>query len=425
MFGSGNGWIGHQYFFLNNAPATYGVDGHRVPGVLLVPVRLRRHVQHDHVGCDGRPDRVRRRPHLQHRGERVHLPDHRPLDLGSRRLARDDEDAVPRLRRFHGRAHGRRHDRARRCDRARTAHRSQVQAGRRRHATRSRHDARRTRRRDPVVRLVRLQPRLARCRRWTSPASAGSRPTPRSPRAPAVSWRCSSSIPARTSGTRASSINGFLAGLVAITVSVLLGVAVRCDLHRCDRRGGHGARRRPRRVAADRRPDRRGRRCTVRAASSARSVWVCSPPVSTDCPDRPAPTRRRPVEGLFYGGGTKQLGVQMLGSAVVTVAVFAVALLVMYAVKALGVLRVSEEVELGGIDIHEHGAPAYHPEFAYMGHSAIPSGGSRAASRSRVGRRATPSASATDRHDRERGDDACISSPQSSSRIDSKTSRRH
>jgi Amt family ammonium transporter len=83
-----------------------------------------------------------------------------------------------------------------------------------------------------------------------------------------------------------------------------------------------------------------------------------------------------PVTGLFYGGGTKQLGVQVLGSFVVTLVVLAVGLLLMYAVKALGVLRVSEEVELGGIDIHEHGAPAYHPEFAYMGHSAIPSGGS-------------------------------------------------
>src|SRR5712691_2353588 len=27
MFGSGNGWIGHSYFFLNNAPATYGSTG--------------------------------------------------------------------------------------------------------------------------------------------------------------------------------------------------------------------------------------------------------------------------------------------------------------------------------------------------------------------------------------------------------------
>ena len=45
-----------------------------------------------------------------------------------------------------------------------------------------------------------------------------------------------------------------------------------------------------------------------------------------------------------------------------------------FAVKSLGVLRISEEVEIAGIDIHEHGAPAFHPEFAYMGHSAIPSG---------------------------------------------------
>ena len=60
MFGTGNGWIGHQYFFLNNAPATYGIDGRRVPGVLPVPVRVRRHVQHDHVGRDGRSHRVRR-----------------------------------------------------------------------------------------------------------------------------------------------------------------------------------------------------------------------------------------------------------------------------------------------------------------------------------------------------------------------------
>ena len=46
----------------------------------------------------------------------------------------------------------------------------------------------------------------------------------------------------------------------------------------------------------------------------------------------------------------------------------------MYAVKALGVLRISPEHELEGLDIVEHGAPAYHPEFAYMGYSAIPSG---------------------------------------------------
>ena len=81
-----------------------------------------------------------------------------------------------------------------------------------------------------------------------------------------------------------------------------------------------------------------------------------------------------PVEGLFYGGGAKQLGVQIAGSAIITVGVFVVALAVMYGIKALGILRVSAEVELGGIDIHEHGAPAYHPEPAYVGYSPVPSG---------------------------------------------------
>jgi Amt family ammonium transporter len=81
-----------------------------------------------------------------------------------------------------------------------------------------------------------------------------------------------------------------------------------------------------------------------------------------------------PVEGLFYGGGAKQLGIQIAGSAIITVCTFVVALALMYGVKALGVLRVSEEVELGGLDIHEHGAPAYHPEPAYTGYSAVPSG---------------------------------------------------
>ena len=45
----------------------------------------------------------------------------------------------------------------------------------------------------------------------------------------------------------------------------------------------------------------------------------------------------------------------------------------MYCVKAIGMLRISEEGELEGIDIHDHGAPAYHPEYAYMGYSPIPS----------------------------------------------------
>jgi Amt family ammonium transporter len=39
----------------------------------------------------------------------------------------------------------------------------------------------------------------------------------------------------------------------------------------------------------------------------------------------------------------------------------------MYAVKSTRTLRISEAGELEGIDIHEHGAPAYHPEPGYTG----------------------------------------------------------
>jgi Amt family ammonium transporter len=79
------------------------------------------------------------------------------------------------------------------------------------------------------------------------------------------------------------------------------------------------------------------------------------------------------VKGLFYGGGTDVLVAQVIGSAVFVAALFAAGLLLMYAIKAIGQLRLSESEELEGLDIAEHGAPAYHPEYAYMGYSPIPS----------------------------------------------------
>jgi Amt family ammonium transporter len=78
------------------------------------------------------------------------------------------------------------------------------------------------------------------------------------------------------------------------------------------------------------------------------------------------------AHGLFYGGGWEQLKSQMIGSLFVTVATLVVGLLVMFGVKALGILRISEDVEIEGLDIHEHGAPAYHNEPAYEGYSPIP-----------------------------------------------------
>ena len=88
---------------------------------------------------------------------------------------------------------------------------------------------------------------------------------------------------------------------------------------------------------------------------------ACSPPASSDG-----------VEGLFWGGGGKQLWAQIWGNAVDRRRRLRRRLRRCFmAINALGLLRVSEEGELEGIDIHEHGAPAYHPEPAYMGQGAM------------------------------------------------------
>ncbi len=73
------------------------------------------------------------------------------------------------------------------------------------------------------------------------------------------------------------------------------------------------------------------------------------------------------VHGLFWGGGWKQLWAQMWGNAVVGGLAFGFGFALMYGVKLTKTLRVSEDGEREGIDIHEHGSPAYHPEAAYMG----------------------------------------------------------
>ena len=73
------------------------------------------------------------------------------------------------------------------------------------------------------------------------------------------------------------------------------------------------------------------------------------------------------IKGLLYGGGADQLISQLIGSVSITIAVLVFGGALMFGLKAAGQLRISEEDELAGIDIVEHGAPAYHPEFAFMG----------------------------------------------------------
>jgi len=69
------------------------------------------------------------------------------------------------------------------------------------------------------------------------------------------------------------------------------------------------------------------------------------------------------VTGLFYGGGVSQLSLQALGSFSTVAATLSISLVMMFALKKIGVLRVSKAGELEGLDLHEHGASAY-PEFA-------------------------------------------------------------
>ncbi|MGG4491484.1 ammonium transporter [Metabacillus idriensis] len=64
--------------------------------------------------------------------------------------------------------------------------------------------------------------------------------------------------------------------------------------------------------------------------------------------------------GLFYGGGFEQLGVQVMGVGVSGAYAFAVSFIILFAAKKLmGGLRVTEEEEIMGLDMSEHGSYGY------------------------------------------------------------------
>ena len=96
----------------------------------------------------------------------------------------------------------------------------------------------------------------------------------------------------------------------------------------------------------------------------------------------PTPTgadNATPVEGLFYGGGTGQLVVQLIGSVSCIVVVSVVSIILFKVLRSLPGsfnLRLEHELELEGIDIAEHGNTAYHMEFGqgmtYVTSSGMP-----------------------------------------------------
>lgn len=69
--------------------------------------------------------------------------------------------------------------------------------------------------------------------------------------------------------------------------------------------------------------------------------------------------------GLFYGGGFGQLGVQAMGVAASGAFAFVVSFIILYVIKlVLGGLRVSEEEEIMGLDMSEHGSYGYPEQMA-------------------------------------------------------------
>ncbi len=70
--------------------------------------------------------------------------------------------------------------------------------------------------------------------------------------------------------------------------------------------------------------------------------------------------------GLFYGGGFEQLGLQLLGFVSVAAWAAVTMVIVFFAIKAIFGLRVSEEEEIVGLDIKEHGLASAYSGFSIM-----------------------------------------------------------
>lgn len=67
-------------------------------------------------------------------------------------------------------------------------------------------------------------------------------------------------------------------------------------------------------------------------------------------------------EGLFYGGGADQLVSQVVGVVSIAAFVLATSGILFFVLKSTVGLRVSEQEEIEGLDVHEHGSPGYAPD---------------------------------------------------------------
>lgn len=72
------------------------------------------------------------------------------------------------------------------------------------------------------------------------------------------------------------------------------------------------------------------------------------------------------AEGLFYGGGFKQLGIQFAGMFATAAYTFIAITITFLIIKAIFGLRVSEEEEIEGLDLTEHGLASAYSGFSIM-----------------------------------------------------------
>jgi Amt family ammonium transporter len=84
------------------------------------------------------------------------------------------------------------------------------------------------------------------------------------------------------------------------------------------------------------------------------------------------PNSPEALTGLFYGGGAKVLMAQCIGSLIVCTATFVTAMVMFKALDAVKMLRLSKEGEMLGMDLDQHGISAY-PEYVISA-LAAPSG---------------------------------------------------
>jgi len=68
------------------------------------------------------------------------------------------------------------------------------------------------------------------------------------------------------------------------------------------------------------------------------------------------------MEGIFYGGNGKILGCAVTEIAVICGWVMALMAIFFFGMKTMGLLRVSPEVEMAGLDVSKHGGSAYYNE---------------------------------------------------------------